>query len=119
MNAERLERIRWFLEDMKDLGPSKNEWASINEEHTRLSRATDILEACQSSRGLLTEEDSSVLSMIDTALDRLGEVIDTDQKLEKIYNALTDAREIIDSASDDIEHIIFPAQTLTNPDLQN
>ena len=106
LNAERLERIRWFLEDMKDLGPSKNEWASINEEHTRLSRATDILEACQSSRGLLTEEDSSVLSMIDTALDRLGDVIDTDQKLEKIYNALTDAREIVDSASDDIEHYL-------------
>lgn len=106
LNAERLERIRWFLDDMKDLAPAKNEWSSINEEHTRLSRATDILEACQSSRELLTEDDNSVLSMIDTALDRLSDVTDTDPKLEKIYNALSDAREIVDSASDDIEHYL-------------
>lgn len=106
LNEERLERIRWFLEDMKDLAPMKGEWASINEEHTRLSRYTDILEACQASREVLTEEDNSALSLIDIALDKLSDVINTDEKLEKIYNALTDAREIVDSASDDVEHYL-------------
>ena len=37
-NQAELERMKWFLEDMKELSPVKGEWARINEEHTRLSR---------------------------------------------------------------------------------
>lgn len=106
LNEERFERLKWFISDIRDLAPTKGEWQQINEEHTRLSRYTDIMDACQLTRQILSEDDTSVLSLIDISLDKLGDVSDTDKKLEQIYNALNDAREIIDTASDDAEHYL-------------
>ncbi|WP_305134366.1 DNA repair protein RecN, partial [Parasutterella excrementihominis] len=105
-NQAELERMKWFLEDMKELSPIKGEWARINEEHTRLSRYNDIIDSCQKAREALTEADYSALELVDSAIIAIGDVSDVDAKLEKIYTQLNDAREIIDSASDDVEHYL-------------
>lgn len=105
-NQAELERMKWFLEDMKELSPVKGEWARINEEHTRLSRYNDIIDSCQKAREALTEADYSALELVDSAISAIGDVSDVDAKLEKIYTQLNDAREIIDSASDDVEHYL-------------
>ena len=60
-NQTELERMKWFLEDMKELSPVKGEWARINEEHTRLSRYNDIIDSCQKAREALTEDRKSVV----------------------------------------------------------
>ena len=64
-NQAELERMKWFLEDMKELSPIKGEWARINEEHTRLSRYNDIIDSCQKAREALTEADYSALELVD------------------------------------------------------
>lgn len=106
INRAELERMKWFLNDLNELSPGKGEWSRINEEHTKLSRYGDIIEACESARHALTESDTSALELVDSAISSIENVSDIDPKLEKIFSQLTDAREIIDSASGDVEHYL-------------
>lgn len=105
-NQGELERMQWFLEDVKQLSPSRGEWGKLNEEHTKLSRYNDIIDSCQRAREVLTEADSSALELVDSAISAVGDVSDVDKKLEDIYTQLNEAREIIDSASSDVEHYL-------------
>ena len=105
-NQAELERMKWFLEDMKELRRLKENGLVSTKEHTRLSRYNDIIDSCQKAREALTEADYSALELVDSAISAIGDVSDVDAKLEKIYTQLNDAREIIDSASDDVEHYL-------------
>lgn len=100
------QQLSWYLEDMEDLAPLKGEWDTLNEEHTKLSRYTEILEACERARATLTEADESALSMVDSAISALDDISDIDKKIENVYGQLNEAREIIDSASSDVEHFL-------------
>lgn len=103
MSTEK-ERLVWFLEGIQDLSPEENEWESINEEYDALSRHTDILEACQSSRAVLTEDEPSALELIDNAISSLEDIADVDKDFEEAVSKLNDAREIVDDVSSLIEH---------------
>lgn len=103
MSTEK-ERLVWFLEGIQDLSPEENEWESINEEYDALSRHTDILEACQSSRAVLTEDEPSALELIDNAISSLEDIADVDKDFEEALSKLNDAREIVDDVSSLIEH---------------
>lgn len=105
-NRAEIERMKWFLGDLKELSPLKGEWRRINEEHTKLSRYGEIIEACESARHTLTESDTCALELVDSAISSIESVSDVDPKLEKIFSQLNDAREIIDSASGDVEHYL-------------
>lgn len=100
------QQLSWYLEDMDELAPLKGEWDTLNEEHTKLSRYTEILEACERARATLTEADESALSMVDSAISALDDISDIDKKIESVYGQLNEAREIIDSASSDVEHFL-------------
>lgn len=100
------QQLSWYLEDMDELAPLKGEWDTLNEEHTKLSRYTEILEACERARATLTEADESALSMVDSAISTLDDISDIDKKIESVYGQLNEAREIIDSASSDVEHFL-------------
>lgn len=100
------QQLSWYLEDMDELAPLKGEWDTLNEEHTKLSRYTEILEACERARATLTEADESALSMVDSAISALDDISDIDKKIENVYGQLNEARELIDSASSDVEHFL-------------
>ncbi|MCD8339565.1 MAG: DNA repair protein RecN [Burkholderiales bacterium] len=106
LNQEKLKQLQWLLEDLNDLNPKKGEWEKINEEHTRMSRWSEILESCGKVRQLLTEDDVSAVGIIDSAISNLENVSDVDPKLEALLNNLNDAREIAVSVSDGAEHYL-------------
>lgn len=105
-SQEELQRLNWFIEDISELEPKDGEWKEINEEHAKLSRYTDIIDACQFSRQLLSEQDTNALYLVDEAISALSNVSEVDPKLEKLQSSLVEAREIIDSASADVEHYL-------------
>lgn len=100
------ERLSWFLEDIESLKPEKNEWESLNEEHARLSRYTEILQAGERAKVLLKENEESALELVDNAISSLEFVSDADKSLEEIVTILTDARELLDDASKKVEHYL-------------
>lgn len=98
------ERLVWFLEGFNSLNAEDGEWQKINEEHTRLSRFTDIQQSCEAACAALTEEENSALELVDHAVSQLENVADADKVLADVVSKLIDARELIDDASGRIEH---------------
>ncbi len=105
-NEEKLRQLQWAIEDLSALAPKKDEWQQINEEHSKLSRYTDLLQACDMVRHTITEDDVSAVGIMDAAISALESVSKVDPKLSKLLEELTDAREIASTVSDKAENYL-------------
>ncbi len=87
------ERLEWQVGELEKLAARPGEWADISNEHSRLSHAASLIEGAQQALTMLSEDETSpVLSQITTIEQRLGKLVDIDDKLRPVLDALEPAR---------------------------
>jgi DNA repair protein RecN (Recombination protein N) len=87
------ERLEWQVSELQKLAPQSGEWAEVCSEHSRLSHAASLIEGAQQALDLLSESDSApMLSQLSAVEQRLAKLVDIDDKLKPVIDALEPAR---------------------------
>ena len=87
------ERLEWQVGELEKLAARPGEWTDISNEHSRLSHAASLIDGAQHALTLLSESDSSpVLSQVSAIEQKLGKLVDIDDKLRPVLEALEPAR---------------------------
>ena len=87
------ERLEWQVGELEKLAARPGEWTDISNEHSRLSHAASLIEGAQQAVNLLSENDSApVLSQVSAIEQKLGKLVDIDDKLQPVLDALEPAR---------------------------
>ncbi len=87
------ERLEWQVSELDKLAPRPGEWAEIGNEHSRLSHAASLIEGAQQALNLLSEDDSApMLSQLAAIEQKLSKLVDIDDKLRPVLDALEPAR---------------------------
>ena len=99
-NLER-ERLEWQLQEITKLQLGKNEWENISTEHNRLAHASSLLEGASQTLNTLDSENQSLVSELNSATQRIAQLLKNDPALQGIYDALESARiACVEAASD-------------------
>lgn len=92
MTLER-ERLEWQVGELDRLAIKPGEWAEISSEHSRLSHAASLIEGAQHALTVLSEADTGpVLSQIAALELKLGKLVEIDEALKPVTDALEPAR---------------------------
>lgn len=95
------ERLSWQLSELKQLKPGKNEWAEIDSEYTRLAHASNLLEGASHTLHELDNDQQSICSTLSHATARIAQLMNKDDRLKTVYDALESARiACVEAASD-------------------
>jgi len=87
------ERLEWQVGELQKLSPQAGEWADVCNEHSRLSHAASLVDGAQQALDALSESDSSpMLSQLNSLTQRVGKLVDIDDKLKPVLDALEPAR---------------------------
>lgn len=87
------ERLEWQVGELEKLAPREGEWAEVGNEHSRLSHAASLIEGAQQALNLLSEDESApLLSQLASIEQKLGKLVDIDDKLKPVLEALEPAR---------------------------
>jgi len=87
------ERLEWQVGELEKLAARPGEWTDISNEHSRLSHAASLIDGAQQALNLLSESDSGpVLSQVSAIEQKLGKLVDIDDKLRPVLDALEPAR---------------------------
>ncbi|MBV4397928.1 DNA repair protein RecN [Advenella alkanexedens] len=99
-NLER-ERLEWQLQEIAKLQLGKNEWENVSTEHNRLAHASSLLEGATQTLNTLDDEEQSLISELNSATQRIAQLLKNDPALQGIYDALESARiACVEAASD-------------------
>ena len=87
------ERLEWQVGELEKLAVRAGEWAEISNEHSRLSHAASLIEGARQAIEVLSESESSpILSQLTSLVLKLNKLIDIDDKLRPVLEALEPAR---------------------------
>jgi DNA repair protein RecN (Recombination protein N) len=92
------ERLEWQLEELTELSPQENEWATIQGEHARLANGAKIIGGCQEAIGILSDADNSLESSLSKVCGTIGALAEHDPALNDISEALASAQIQLDEA---------------------
>ncbi len=108
------ERMNWQVSELEKLRPVAGEWAQLNEDHTRLANAQDLMEAAQTALQLLDEDDNSARSRVGCALDLLQK----QEHIEPYFRGLEDVLSSSMAQLDDVVHSLHSYLRKTELDPQ-
>lgn len=91
MQLER-ERLEWQVGELDKLAPLPGEWDEIQSEYNRLSHAAGLIDGGRAALDALSEADGSVLSGLNTIVQRLRQLADIDPALRDVLAALEPAQ---------------------------
>ena len=80
------ERLNWQIGELDKLSPARDEWPTMNAEHTRLSHAQALLDAAQSALLVLDENEGNACSLMGSARDMLQK----QEHIEPVFKGLSD-----------------------------
>jgi len=87
------ERLEWQVSELEKLAAKPGEWSEVSNEHSRLSHAASLIEGAQHALTVLSEADTSpVLSQIVALELKIGKLVDIDESLKPVLEALEPAR---------------------------
>lgn len=96
--AEELAELRDQVRELKQLGPSAEEWEGLQQEHSRLAHAASLLSGGEECRDLLAENEASVLRQIHVAQHKLQELCEYDPAMKEALDSLDAATIQIEEA---------------------
>ena len=82
------ERLAWQIGEVDKLAPQADEWAELNQEHTRLSHAQSLLDGAQAAVQLLDDDDSSALSALNKAVQMLQHQAEIEPQFKDLADVL-------------------------------
>ncbi|MDR3371197.1 DNA repair protein RecN [Rhodoferax sp.] len=80
------ERLNWQIGELDKLNPARDEWPTLNAEHTRLSNAQALLDAAQSALLTLDENEDNACGLTGSACEALQK----HEHIEPIFKGLSD-----------------------------
>src|SRR5690606_26287318 len=107
--AER-ERLEWQLNEIGQINPGKDEWATVNADYNRLANASALLEGAAGALNLLDGEQTSALEILNAALHRIEPLLRNDERLQGVHDAIESARIAATEASSDLASYLDKAE---------
>ena len=86
--AKEKERIAWQLDELNSLCPKDGEWLDLEQEHSRLSNAAELINGSQELVNLLSEGENSLLEQLSKAQNILKNLVHIDTHLMDVKEIL-------------------------------
>ncbi|AIL32202.1 DNA repair protein RecN [Basilea psittacipulmonis] len=106
LRSEERDRLEWQLSELKKLKLQKGQWEALNESHSRLSNAAQLIDLSSSTLNLIDGEQNSVLHLLTQACRHLQSLSKIDSSIEPIFNTIESARIECQEASSDLNHYL-------------
>jgi DNA repair protein RecN (Recombination protein N) len=101
----RLDLLRYQLQELDTLGLTAEDIRNIDEEHSRLANAGQLLETCQLGLARLDADDgNTAYSLINRTLEELTELAVLDSRLGDSTRLLSDASILLQECIDSLRH---------------
>lgn len=100
-DAER-ERLHWIEQELAGLDFTLDGWQALQEEHTRLAHAADLLSGAQSARDTLDADEAGVLHRLRVLRGSLVDLVAIDAQLAEPLALLENATETLHEAARDL-----------------
>lgn len=116
-NTTECERLDWQIGELASLAPTEGEWESLGLRHQRLSHIAELSLTAQSALGVLSDDDSNVVSLLTQQSQRLARLAGADPAITPITDLLASAeaelREAVYALRDYTEHLEEDPAALT------
>jgi DNA repair protein RecN (Recombination protein N) len=103
--AERLDLLRYQVNELEALNLSAEEPGELDAEHARLANAGRLIEGCQTALGLLYDNDeASAQQLLAGAENELRRLAEVDESLEPVAEIIQSAAVNAGEAADELRH---------------
>lgn len=103
---DRLDLLRFHLEELEQLDPAAGEWDEIEAEHRRLAHAGELIERCNQALGWLYDDEFSADGLLSQGLDALERFGDIDASLRGVLELLGTAQVQAREAADELRRYL-------------
>jgi DNA repair protein RecN (Recombination protein N) len=87
------DRLEWQVGELEKLAVKQGEWAEVSNEHSRLSHAANLIEGAQETLDAISESNENpILSRLSSLNQKIGKLVDLDEGLRPVQEALEQAR---------------------------
>ena len=97
--AQDTERLQWQLSELAKLSPQANEWATLNEDHTRLSHAQALIDAAQLANNTLDDDNTSAAALLNSAIAALSKQVHIEPQFASVVDVLNQAQALVEDAT--------------------
>ncbi len=101
-----IELLQYQIQELQALNPGESKFSEIEKEYGKLANTNLLLEVCQQTLQLLSEDDRSTQSQISHHLEELQDIQKFDPSLATVIELLNGASIQIDEASDELRHYL-------------
>lgn len=103
----RKQLVQYQVEELDEFGLKINEFEEIEQEHKRLANSTELVDNCQASLLLLTDdEDSNIASWLNKAVSLADSLQSVDPALSNVCTMLNDALIQVQESSSELQHYL-------------
>ena len=103
---QQIETLSWQCRELETLAPEPGQWASISDEHSRLSNGQALIDAAASALSAIEDDESGLEHTLARALDRVTQAVKHDPQLENIRQSLESAQIALSEARSDLNHYV-------------
>jgi DNA repair protein RecN (Recombination protein N) len=103
-SLEKREQLEWQLHELSALNFTLEEWQALQMDHSRLSHVASLLEAAESGIETLSENESAVLTQINSVRSQLQNLLEYDNQLKTIIDLLDSARIQLQESIYELKH---------------
>ncbi|MCW3478854.1 DNA repair protein RecN [Neisseriaceae bacterium JH1-16] len=112
------ERLTWQINELAELNLEPDEWNTLNQTHSRLANAVELVQSAEQTVDVLSEMDGNCLSLLTQVQSRLARLSGLDSRLAETLALLdsvdAELREVVYSLRDYVGDIDDDPQTLAN-----
>jgi len=112
------ERLTWQINELAELNLEPDEWNTLNQTHSRLANAVELVQSAEQTVDVLSEMDGNCLSLLTQVQSRLARLSGLDSRLAETLALLdsvdAELREVVYSLRDYAGDIDDDPQTLAN-----
>ncbi|MDN0081933.1 DNA repair protein RecN [Crenobacter sp. SG2305] len=112
------ERLTWQINELAELNLEQDEWNTLNQTHSRLANAVELVQSAELAVDALSEMDGNCLSILAQVQSRLAKLSGFDSRLAETLALLdsvdAELREVVYSLRDYAGDIDDDPQTLAN-----
>jgi len=94
------ERPTWQINELTELGLQQDEWAGLNQSHSRLANAAELVQSAQYAVDTLSEMEGNCLSVLTQVQTRLSKLANLDPRL-------ADTLSLLDSVDAELREVVY------------
>ncbi|MGL4613806.1 MAG: DNA repair protein RecN, partial [Shewanella sp.] len=103
----RKQLVQYQVEELDEFGLKINEFEEIEQEHKRLANSTELVDNCQASLLLLTDDEgSNIASWLNKAVSLAENLQSVDPALSNVCTMLNDALIQVQESSSELQHYL-------------